>query len=73
MLLLAIPFLFRSGRAGGLGQRIALGIVIAVVFGLVCKVLSNSSVVYNIPPLVGAFLPTVIVFVIATVALRRMA
>ena len=73
MLLLAIPFLFRSGRAGGLGQRIALGIVIAVVFGLVSKVLSNTSVVYDIPPVLGAFLPTLIVFLVATIALRKMA
>lgn len=73
MLLLAVPFLFRSARTGGLGQRIALGIVIAVVFNLVSKVLSNTSVVYDIPPVVGAFLPTLIVIVVATIALRKMA
>jgi lipopolysaccharide export system permease protein len=73
MLLLAVPFLFRSARTSGLGQRIALGIVIAVVFNLVSKVLSNTSVVYNIPPVVGAFLPTLIVIVVATLALRKMA
>ncbi|MEJ2115853.1 MAG: LptF/LptG family permease, partial [Gammaproteobacteria bacterium] len=73
MLLLALPFVFRSVRAGGLGQRVALGIVIAVVFNLLSRVLSNTSVVYNIPPVVGAFLPTIIIIIVATVAIRKMA
>ncbi len=73
MLLLAVPFVFRSARAGGLGQRVALGIIVAVVFNLLSKVLSNTSVVYDIPPVVGAFMPTIIVIIIATVALRKMA
>lgn len=73
MLLLAVPFVFRSARAGGLGQRIALGIGVAVVFNLLSRVLSNTSVVYDIPPIVGAFLPTLIVLAIATIALRKMA
>ena len=73
MLLLAVPFVFRSARAGGLGQRIALGIGIAVIFNLISKVLSNTSVVYDIPPIVGAFLPTLIVIAVATIALKKMA
>ncbi len=73
MLLLAVPFVFRSVRAGGLGQRVALGIIIAVMFNLLSRVLSNTSVVYDIPPLIGAFLPTMIVIIIATIAIRKMA
>ena len=73
MLLLAVPFLFRSGRAGGLGQRITLGIAIAVVFNLLSRVLSNASVVYDVPPLLGAFLPTLLVIFIASIALKKMA
>ncbi len=73
MLLLAAPFVFRSVRSGGLGQRIAIGIGIAVVFHLLSRVLSNASVVYNVAPLVGAFLPTVLIILIASVALKKMA
>ena len=73
MLLLAVPFVFRSVRTGGLGQRIALGIAVAVVFHLLSRVLSNASVVYDVPPLLGAFFPTLLVIVIATVALKKMA
>jgi len=73
MLLLAIPFVFRSVRAGGLGQRIALGIGIAVIFNLLSKVLSNTSVVYDIPPVIGAFFPTLLVFVVAIIMIKKMA
>ena len=73
MLLIAVPFVFRSARAGGLGQHIALGIAIAIVFFILSKVLSNASVVYNLPPILGAFLPTLLVIVIATFALKKMA
>ena len=72
MLLIAVPFVFRTVRAGGLGQRIVLGMVIAVVFHLLSKVLSNASVVYDIPPIIGAFLPVTLMTVIAFVALRKM-
>lgn len=72
MLLIAIPFVFRTVRAGGLGQRIFLGVVIAVVFNLLSKVLSNASVVYDIPPIIGAFFPLTLVTIIALVALKKM-
>ncbi len=72
MLLIAIPFVFRAVRAGGLGQRIVLGMIIAVVFNLLSKVLSNASIVYGIPPIIGAFFPVALVTVLAFVALKKM-
>ncbi len=73
MLLLAVPFVFHSVRAGGMGQRIAIGIGIAVVFQLLSRILSNASVVYDVPPLLGSFLPTLLVIFIASIALKKMA
>ncbi len=73
MLLLALPFVFHSVRAGGMGQRIAIGIGIAVVFQLLSRILSNASVVYDVPPFLGSFLPTLLVIFIATIALKKMA
>jgi len=73
MLLIAIPFVFRAVRTGGLGQRIVLGMVIAVVFHLLSKVLSNASVVYDIQPIIGAFLPVTLMTMLALFALKKMA
>jgi len=56
-----------------LGQRIVLGIGIAIAFNLTSRVLSNTSVVYDIPPILGAFLPTLLVIFIASIALKKMA
>lgn len=71
MLLLAVPFVFRSVRAGGLGQRIALGIGIALIFHLLSRIFSNASVVYELPPLLGAFFPTFLAIFIALIVLRK--
>ena len=71
MLLLAVPFVFRSARSGGLGQRIVLGIGIALMFHLISRIFSNASVVYELPPLLGAFLPTLVVMFIASIALKK--
>ncbi len=73
MLLLAVPFVFLPLRTGGLGQRLVLGIGIAVVFDLLSRVLGNGSVVYGMPPLVGAFSPVLLVSVVATVVYRKLA
>lgn len=73
MIMLAVPFVFRSARAGGLGQRMALGISIALLFHLLSRIFSNASVVYELPPLLGAFLPTLMVVLIAMVALKKLA
>ncbi len=73
MLLLAVPFVFRPVRTGGQGQRMALGIGIAVAYNLLSRMLGNASVVYGVPAFLGAFIPVVLVIVIAYVAYRKMA
>lgn len=72
MLLLAVPFVFSLARSGSLSQRIAVGVGIAVTFHLLSRVLSNASVVYNVPPLLGAFFPTTMVILIAVIMIRKM-
>ncbi len=71
MLLLAVPFVFSSVRAGSLSQRIAVGVGIAIAFHLLSRVLSNLSVVYDVPPMLSAFLPATLVIVIAVIMLKR--
>jgi len=73
MLLLAVPFVFRPVRIGGFGQRLVLGIGIAVAFHLLSRMLGNASVVYGLPPLAGSFAPVLVVSAAAYVAYRKMA
>ena len=72
MLMIAVPFIFRSIRAGGLGQRMAIGIFIAVIFHLLSRILSNASVVYEVPPIIGAFSPTILMLIIAFILIKKM-
>lgn len=71
MIMIAVPFIFRSVRAGGLGQRMAIGIFIAVIFHLISRILANASVVYDVPPIIGAFFPATLMLVIALFYLKK--
>jgi lipopolysaccharide export system permease protein len=70
MLILAIPFVFGNLRAGGMGRNLFIGIMIGMVFFAANKVLGYIVLVYNLPPIAGATLPTV-VFLMAAVWLYR--
>jgi len=72
MLLLAIPFVFGSMRTGGAGQRLFIGLLIGVGFHLLNRILNHMGIVYGLPPLLSATLPTLLFFGVALVALRRL-
>lgn len=71
MLILAMPFLFGSQRGGGTGQRVFLGIVLGITFFLVNRSINELGIVYEISPLVSAFLPTLLFFGAGFIALNR--
>jgi len=58
MLLLAIPFVFGSIRANRMGRNLFVGIMIGIVFFAASKALGYVVIVYKLPPLLGATLPT---------------
>lgn len=71
MLLLAIPFVFGSMRSVGIGQRIMVGALIGIGFYLFNAIFSRIGVVYAIPPLISAALPTVLVYLLWWRMMRR--
>ena len=60
MLLLTIPLAFGSLRSTGAGQRIFVGVMIGIAFYLSNRLLNHLGLVYGIPPMVSALLPTLI-------------
>ncbi len=72
MLLLAVPFVFGSVRAGGAGQRLFIGIIIGLIFHMLNRALNNLALVYGIPPIIGAFMPLLIFVAIGLLAIRRL-
>ena len=70
MLLLALPLVFRPRQLGGAGQRLLIGIVIALVVYIVVEVIANGVVVYQFSPLVVAFLPVIIILTCSIFAFK---
>ncbi len=62
MLLLAVPFVFGSMRGVSIGQRITTGALIGIGFYLFNAVFGRLGIIYDLPPMLSAALPTVIVF-----------
>ena len=71
MLLLAIPFVFGSIRSGGMGRNLFIGIMIGISFFATSKALGYIVLVYDMPPLVGAILPTAAFAMAAGILYRR--
>jgi len=67
----AVPFALGPLRSAGAGARIVLGIMAGVLFILLTQTLENSGQVYELNPLLVAWGPTLLLAVIAAVAIRR--
>lgn len=71
MVLLAVPFVFGSLRSVGIGQRITVGGLLGIGFYLFNGVFSRIGIVYDIPPLLSAVLPTFLLYIFWMVLMRR--
>lgn len=71
IVVLAVPFAFGPMRSTGTGARTVVGIMIGVVFFLLAKLMESSGTVFDLPPIVSAWTPTVLLAVITTIAVAR--
>ena len=71
MMVLAIPFALGSARAGGVGLKIVMGILIGLAFHFAGRLFGHLGVLNDWPALASAGLPLLIVVFTATIALRR--
>ena len=71
MLIIAMPFLFGSNRGGGAGQRVFIGIVVGIVFSLVNRSVNDLGLVYGVSPLISAFFPSFVFFLVGLFFLNR--
>lgn len=71
MALLALPFVFGSQRAAGTGQRLLIGVVLGIAYFLASKMMLNSGEVFNLNPFLTAWLPTLVMVLVAGVAIAR--
>jgi lipopolysaccharide export system permease protein len=71
MLLMALSFIFGPLRSVTMGARIVMGVLTGFGFFVSNELFGAASSVYQMPPIVGAMLPSVVFAGIAVYLLRR--
>jgi lipopolysaccharide export system permease protein len=71
IVVLAVPFAFGPMRSTGTGARTVVGIMMGVAFFLLAKMMESGGEVFNISPFVSAWIPTVLLALITSIAVAR--
>lgn len=71
MLLVALSFIFGPLRSVSMGARIMMGVVTGIVFYLTNQVFGSISLVYQLPSVLGAVMPSLLFVVIALYLMNR--
>jgi lipopolysaccharide export system permease protein len=71
MMILAIPFALHSARAGGVGAKIVMGILIGLAFNAGSRMFSHVGLLNDWPALLSAGTPMAIAALVATWMLLR--
>ena len=71
LMVLAIPFALASARAGGVGAKLVMGILIGLAFHFAGRLMSHIGLLNDWPAAVSAGLPVLVVAVVAFLSLRR--
>ncbi|MGB6605611.1 MAG: LPS export ABC transporter permease LptG [Steroidobacteraceae bacterium] len=69
--LLAVPFVFGALRSSAAGTRMFLGLLLGLGFFLLQRLIESGTVVFNLNPVVLAWLPTTLLAVVALGLLAR--
>jgi lipopolysaccharide export system permease protein len=69
--LLAIPFILGSLRSAGAGTRTMLGLIIGIGFFLLQRLIESGTLVFDLNPLVLAWLPTTLLATVTLLLLAR--
>ena len=71
MFLITTPFVHSSIRSASYRQRIFIGILIGIILFLVNQTINKLSLVVDIHPIIGSFMPLFILFVISLFIIFR--
>ncbi|WP_227729696.1 LPS export ABC transporter permease LptG [Yersinia proxima] len=71
MMLMALSFIFGPLRSVPMGVRVVTGIFFGFVFYVLDQIFGPLSLVYNIPPVIGALLPSILFLLISIYLLLK--
>jgi lipopolysaccharide export system permease protein len=69
--LLAVPFVLGSFRSAGAGTRMMIGLLIGIGFFLLQRLIESGTVVFQLNPVLLAWLPTAMLALVTLVLLAR--
>ena len=73
MMFLAIPFIFGPLRSATMGFRMLIGVFVGFAFFTIHELFGPLTLVYQMPPILGACLPTLLFFAIGMGLLKKTA
>ncbi|KGJ89342.1 LPS export ABC transporter permease LptG [Thalassotalea sp. ND16A] len=73
MLLVALSFIFGPLRSVSMGARIMMGIGTGITYDFVNRMFGSISLTFQVPPFIGAVLPSLLFVMVAVYFLRRKA
>jgi lipopolysaccharide export system permease protein len=71
MTILALPFVFGGLRSAGTGARLLVGLIVGLSYYAIGQVLASGGEVYGIQPLIVAWAPSSVLFLVTLVAVAR--
>ena len=69
--LLAIPFVLGSLRSAGAGTRMMLGLILGISFFLLQRLIESGTIVFDLNPVVLAWMPTTLLATVTVALLGR--
>lgn len=69
--LLPVPFVLGSLRSAGAGTRIAIGMMLGIGFFLLQKLIESGTLVFDLNPVILAWMPTTLMAVVSLALLAR--
>lgn len=72
MVAIVFPLIFGLQRQANTGQRIFVGVLIGMGFHLFNQIFGNVTIIYGFPAMVGAFLPTAVLLLLAYYFVRKL-
>jgi lipopolysaccharide export system permease protein len=73
MLLVALSFIFGPLRSVSMGARIMMGVFTGILFFISNEVLGSLSLVYQLPPILGAMMPSLLFITAAWYFIKKKA
>ena len=70
-MLLAIPFVLGTLRSAGAGTRMMLGLLLGIGFFLLQRLIESGTVVFQLNPVLLAWLPTAVLALVTCILLAR--